>query len=322
MKQQGFRTLVHTPAELGLEYLEWAENIQASPGLIFGLPSIDKVVIPIRRGELVFFIARPGHCKTSLLAFFAKQEADRITADKKQEMQAVVYCTWEQSAEELEAFFQADGEYSASDVAWGRVDLDRVRSKAVKRANLPIWIIGHGIGRAGEKTPRMTPNAVIEAVGTMKSDFGIEPRLMLFDYIQIIPTERATDRVQQVTELPILIKELALRLGVPALVGVQASRDVDKRNIKLPEMFDAQWASSIEQTGDKVLSLWRPWQTEQPGQLIEVDGRAIEVTEWLILMRLLKQRGERGRHTWALYFEPHRMKLAEMETRHDNLNFD
>lgn len=310
-----FRILVHTPAELGNEYLAWAEAIQRKPGLSFGIPAIDKIVIPVRPGELVSFIARPGHGKTSLMAFLARQEAERIMARGKNGEEAVVYCTWEQSAEELEAFFQSDDDFSISDVAWGRVDLDRIKQKAVKRASLPIWVVGHGIGRANQLAPRMTPEAVLKAIETMQADFGVKPTLLLFDYIQIIPTERARDRIQQVTEMPILIKELALRLGAPAVAGVQAGRDVDGRAIKLPEMRDAQWASSIEQTSDKVFSLWRPWQTEQPSQMIELlDGMRAEVTEWLFVMRLLKQRGERGRHTWALYFEPHRLRLAEMET--------
>lgn len=308
-----FRALVHTPAELSQEYLEWAEKMQTAQGLPFGIPAVDRVVIPMRPGELVSFVARPGHCKTSIMAFLAIQEARRIVQRGTQE--AVVYCTWEQAAEELEAYFQADGEYSVSDIAWGRVDLDRLREKAVKRANFPIWIVGHGIGRAGEQSPRMTPLAVLKAVETMQSDFGVKPSLLLFDYIQAIPTERAKDRVQQVTEMPIRIKELALRLGAPAVAGVQAARTVDERKIKIPEMREAQWASSIEQTCDKVFALWRPWQTEQPGDTIELyDGGQYEVTEWLFVMRLLKQRGEKGRHTWALYFEPHLVKLAEMET--------
>lgn len=316
-QQLDYRTLIHTPAELAREHVAWAEWIQAHPGVRFGVEAIDKRVIPMRPGELISIIARPGHGKTSLLAYFARQQADRIAARGKADEEAVIYVTWEQSAEELEAFFQTDGDYSISDIAWGRVDLDSLRRKAVKRAGVPIWVIGHGIGRAGQKAPRMTPDVVLGAIETMEHDHGIRPTLLLFDYMQLIPITRASDRVQQVTEVPIRIKELALRIGAPAVVGVQAGRDVDSRRIKIPEFRDAQWASSIEQTSDKVFGLWRPYQTEERDAIIEVSDRRFEVTPELLLIRMLKQRGDAGRYTWGMYFDPAYLKLAELELRYD-----
>jgi len=309
-----YRNLVHTPAELGAEYLAWAEKIKADPGIKFGVPAIDKVVIPMRAGELISVIARPGHGKTSLLAYFTRIEAKRIKARGMEKKEAVVYVTWEQSAEELEAFFQADGTHSISDIAWGRADLDAIKRSSIKRAGVPIWVIGHGIGRAGRKVPRMTPEIVLGAIESMEADFGVKPTLMLFDYMQLVPIPGMNDRVQRVTEVPIRVKELALRIGCPAVVGVQARREVDDRNVKIPEMRDAQWASSIEQTSDKVFGLWRPCQTEENGSLVEIEGAGeYVVNDRLMIIRMLKQRGDKGRHTWGMYFAPEFLKLAEME---------
>jgi len=315
--QDDFRLLVHTPAELATEYVAWVERIKADPGIAFGVDTIDRRVIPMRPGDLVSLIARPGHGKSSLLAYFAREHAKRIVERGAHETEAVVYVTWEASAEELEAFFQAGDDYSTSDVAWGRVDIDAVKRKAVKRAGVPIWVIGHGIGRAGQKAPQMTPSAVLSAIETMHADFGVKPALMLFDYMQLIPVPGYQDRVQRVTEVPIKIKELALRIGCPAVVGVQAGREVDKRNEKIPTMQDAQWASSIEQTSDKVFGLWRPCLTEPPNSHIEIEGveGMFPVNERLMVIRLLKQRFEKGRFTWAMYFAPEYLKLAEMEMR-------
>lgn len=317
MVSENYDVLVHTPAELAQEYVAWAEHIQADPGVRFGVPAIDKKVIPLRPGDLVSVLGRPGSGKSSLLAYFAREHAKQIVANGKGNEEAVVYVTWEQSAEELEAFFQTSGDCSATDIAWGRVDLDIVKRQAVKRAAVPIWVIGHGIGRANLPTPRMTTEAVLKAIETMEAEpFRIKPTLLLFDYMQLVPVARARDRVQQVTEVPILIKELALRVGAPAIVGVQASRDVDRRAVKIPEMRDAQWASSIEQTSDKVFGLWRPYETEGPGSPpIELGDRRYDVNERLFIIRMLKQRFDRGRHTWAMYFEPEYLRLAELEVQ-------
>lgn len=322
-KQQApdpIRSLVHTPSELMTDYVRWAEEQQGTAGVPFGLPVVDEKMVPMRPGNLTTIIGRPGHGKTSLLAYLAKEEARRIMQRGTNREEAVVYVTWEQSAQELTAFFLSGKEYSISDVAWGKVDLDVIRRQAVKGASIPIWVVGHGIySRLGAKAPRMTPDVVYAAIESMEADFKVRPTLLLFDYLQLIPIDHARERVQQVTEAPIRIKELALRLSVPAVAGVQASREVDTRAEKLPEARDAQWASSIEQTSDKVFSLWRPWLTEEPGAVIKTEsGNDYTVTESLLFLRMLKQRMARGRHTWALFFDPAMLRLAALETRYIN----
>jgi len=310
------RTLVHTPAEMMADYVSWAEAGKRGEGIPFGVPAVDQKMIPMRPGQLITVLGRPGMGKTSLLAFLARQEAKRIAARSAIDKECVVYTTWEQSAEELTAFFLASKEHSISDVAWGRVDLDIIRKQAVKGIMVPIWIIGHGISRAGKDAPRMTADVVLSAIESMEADFGIKPTLLLFDYLQLIPSPKATERVQQVSEATIRIKELALRAGVPAVAGVQAARDVDDREEKLPEARDAQWASSIEQTSDKMFSLWRPCQSQDIGTTVKVEsGKQYAVTDTLFFLRMLKQRGDAGRFTWALHFDPAYLHLAELETR-------
>ena len=73
-----FRELVHTPAQLAQEFVQWVEQIQTTEGVPFGIPGIDKVVIPMRPGQLTCIIARPGHGKTSLMAYLAREHAKRI----------------------------------------------------------------------------------------------------------------------------------------------------------------------------------------------------------------------------------------------------
>lgn len=310
--------LVHTPAQMLQGLVEWAERTATDPGIKFGIPAIDKVAIPLRPGNLACFIARPGHAKTSLLVYLARQEALRILADGDPVHEAVIYTTWEQTAEELTAMLLADPEITYSDIAWGRADVERIRERASSGIKPPVWIIGHGISKSGLNIPRMTPDLVLSAIETMERDHGVKPRMILFDYLQLIPTRTSKDRVQQVTEMPILIKELALRVGVPALAAVQAGRDVDQRRPPIPEMADAQWGSSIEQTADRIFSLWRPSRTMELNSKVDMGDRLYTVTENLLVIRLLKQRGDIGRHTWAMYFDPAYLKLAEMEKRYDD----
>lgn len=309
-----YRHFVHTPAELSTEYVQFAERLKASPGITFGIGDVDKHVSPMHPGDVVAFMGRPGHAKTSVLAYFARTEGQRIYNRGKAKQEAVVYVTYEQSAEELEAYFQTNDQYSNSDLMRGKVDLDLIRDRSIKRPHLPVWVIGHGLSRIDPRAPRMTPDVVYKAIETMEEDYGIKPALVLVDYMQLIPVLNASDRVQQVTEVPIRVKELAMRVGCPAVLAVQAGRGVDERKVKLPMLADAQWASSIEQTCDKVFALWRPWQTEEQGKAIELeDGNIYQVTETLLIMRMLKQRFEDGRWTWALHFNPKTLELKAVD---------
>ena len=316
MSEGNVKNLIHTPAEMITGYVQWAERAQSDPGIPFGVKAIDDQMIPMKPGDLVSVLGRPGDGKTSILAYLAKQEAKRIKA-RGADGEVVVYVTWEQSCEELTAFFMAGTEYSVSDVAWGRVNIDQVKRQAARGADMPIWVIGHGIYRAGEKTPRMTPDVVLAAIESMQDEFGVRPTLMLFDYLQLVPIPSASRRVDQVTEAPIRIKEVALRVGAPAVVGVQAHRSVDDRNVKLAEQNDAQWSSAIEQTSDKMFSLWRPARTEEMlGNTIEMEsGQRYKVTPTLMLIRMIKQRFAQGRQTWAMHFDPAYLRLAELELR-------
>lgn len=313
-----FQALVHTPAQLSQRYVQYAEEVRGNPGVPFGIPCVDAKVIPMRPGNLICFIARPGHGKTSLLAYLAQQEAARIVERGAQEKEAVVFVTWEQTAEELESFFQAGG-ISSTDIAWGRADLDAVKRSAVKRAGLPIWVIGYGIGRKGHQAPRMRLDEVLAGIELMEEKYNRRPTLLLFDYLQLVPVDNARDRIQQVTEAPIRVKELAMRVCAPAVCGVQARREVDDRVEKLPEMRDAQWASSIEQTSDKAFSLLRPIRYFPAGGDYEmgwVQGKpTVQITERLLALRLLKQRFDQGRCTWVLDFQPEHLRLTEMELR-------
>lgn len=307
-----YRQLVHTPSETAAAYVRWAQERHADPGIAWDIPAVDRQVIPMHPGDLVCLIARPGHGKSSLLAYLAHREAERIVAAGQEKERCVVYCTWESTVEELANFLLAGNSHSVTDIAWGRIPPEDVEKEALRLIQQPIFIVGRGVGRLDTARIRMTPEAVYQAIESLREDFGVKPRLLLFDYLQLIPSATHRERMEQVQEAPIRIKELAQTVGAPAVAAVQAGRAVDGRREKMPELADAQWASSIEQTTDKAFGLWRPALTEESQEIIAESGRRYPVTETLLLLRKLKERHNRGRFTWALYFDPAYLKLEEL----------
>ena len=82
--KDAYKDLLFTPAQAGSAHLDWAESIHNNEGTTWGIPAIDRRVIPERPGEMICFIARPGHGKSSALAFRADHEARLIRAANKE----------------------------------------------------------------------------------------------------------------------------------------------------------------------------------------------------------------------------------------------
>lgn len=310
-----YRELVHNPADLAAEGVAWAEHILTTPGVKFGVQCIDAEMNPMHPGDMTILCGRPGMGKTSLLAALARIEAKRIVARGTQKTEAVFYVTWEQVSEEINLVLDVNDVYTARDIMRGEVDIEAVRRQAVKRAKLPIWVIGDSIAKTSTHSLRMFPDVVFEAIETAVEDFSIKPRLLCFDYIQLIPVRNASEKVTQVSEAAVRAKEVAKRVGCPAIVGAQARREVDEREFKMPTTRDAQWASSIEQATDKFFGLWRPWLTDKDKPPLQIGGTAHDITEDLLVLQMSKQRFGPAGFTWGLHFRPQHLKICEYELR-------
>lgn len=304
---------VHSPADLSQSYVNWAERLQTDPGITYGCV-MDKHIIPLHPGDLMAVVARPGHGKSSWMAYMAKRAADDIVKRGATD-EVVVYVTWEQSAEEIEAYFQSAGNYSSTDMAWGKIEMSKVRQTAVKRGNLPIWVFGESKRHEGVKRPKMTIEYVYAAIESMYEDYGKRPVLLCLDYVQIMPVQAKTayDKTAQVDEAIRQAKELAIRMGLPIIIGVQAGRKVDEYRMQIPTMADAQWSSSIEQVADKQIALWRPIKTRPVEEMptINVGGVEYHNNEDLCVIRLLKQRFGIGFGIWAVNFKPQTLELTD-----------
>lgn len=314
MTQQAtdFRTLIHNPQDCKVEFIDYHRDVMSVSGVPTGLGRIDEVMIPMKPGDVIGVIARPGHGKSTFMAYLARKVARDIQRDKR-ENEVAVYISYEQSVEEIESYFQLiDGAYSLTDISRGNVEIETLITNSNRRAALPMWIIGNSITRR-KVTPRMTFDRVIESLEYIEREWQKKPAIIVLDYVQIIPIEKSAERVAQVTEAIMRTKELANRFACPILVGVQARRDVDEKKNKIPGAGDCQWASAIEQVADKLIGLWRPILTEEEGAIVgKYNGSPILATKTLLVARLLKQRFGPAGNTFNLYFEPEYLRLEEM----------
>lgn len=308
--------IVYTPldvASLGQQYLEYKETHKEF-GVPFFVKGMRDQVYPLFPGEVMSIIARPGHAKTSVMMYWARQRAKQLK-ELGHERRAVIYATWEQSIEELHSFYvAAEQQLSITKMAKGELseeDWEKVHKATAKRIEEPLWFIGHSMVRQSGRKP-ITVETLAQAVEKVRNfGEGFDVDCIYVDYLQRIhPAVSMENPVIAYTGIMDDLKNLALGFGVPLVVGVQARREVDDLKVQIPEQNHAQWTSNIEQSSDRILSLVRPRRYRKEGEMFgshKVEGHN------QLLVNVIKQKLGAANFAKWLSFNPIYNKLDEKE---------
>jgi replicative DNA helicase len=96
--------------------------------------------------------------------------------------------------------------------------------------------------------------------------------LLIVDYLQLLIGDTPSNsRVDEVSRISRQLKLLARELGCPILALSQLSREVEKRQRKIPQLSDLRDSGSLEQDADIVLFIYRE---EAEGGEPETNGLA------------------------------------------------
>ena len=311
-EQKALDLFVHTPSETSANFVRFAKEIREFDGITWGC-ELDKHIIPLRPPRVLGLLGRPGHQKTSLGAFIVRKEAIRLVASGLASTKYVAHISWEQSAEELESLYHTMTGYGVTDVAWGRVDQESVIIDSIRRPELPVWIFGESMFKSDFDTPPMTIDAVYYAIQAIWKERGMTPSALFIDYIQDIPVPEEKERYAQVSSAMRKVKRLAIQAKCPIVLGIQANQRTDDYAHAIPTMRDAEWSSVIGQKLDTLVALWKPIRSFLPHdkETIQVGGAEYPNTENLLVVKLLKQRLEKGYGIWAVDFDPNTMELKD-----------
>jgi replicative DNA helicase len=272
------------------------------------------VLLPALPTELIFIVGRPGNGKTGAMVWWARSRAKKLEAARITD-KVVIYLTLEQSVEELHAFnVAADQRISVTEMARGNIDdvqWAKILAAGMKRKSLPLWYIGHSSERR-KKRPSLNLDSISAAIRRMEDERHKQVDILFVDYLQRLPYNGRESKTVGISENVDRLKDLALAVGCPVVVGVQATREVDDRNPPIPQMDDGQWTSNIEQTGDKILSVVRPRKYKKEGE--EFGCMTIKGNCQMLISILKQKMGPANEAKWV-YFDPEYNILDALELR-------
>jgi hypothetical protein len=247
------REYVMTSAALASSVVAWLDEVTSDDYRLvtFDHRALDRDVA-IYPGSLTGILGRPSHGKSMVCKWLAKRECSRILAAGVADQECVVYVTLEESPQVI-AMALSGWRECIQDVVRGQFDHADAELRAVRMVKLPLFVLRHPGLVHGRVAPAMTPERLYCAIETIVADYPadekkprIRPTLVVLDYIQLLQGDSLamTDRTKtaQVTAAIEGAKNLAVRLGVPVVMAVQAGRGTDVHVDCMPRMADAQWA--------------------------------------------------------------------------------
>lgn len=258
---------------------------------------LDSLLSGLQKSDLILLGARPSYGKTALALDIARQAA--LSG------RSVGIFSLEMSREQVtDRIIASQAQIPLWRLRTGRLN-DDLEFSLVQQALDELSKTQMFI----DDTPSPTTLQMRSMARRLQIEHGLD--LIVVDYLQLVQPRTSSDNiVQQVTEVSRGLKTLARELNVPVLALSQLSRDVDKREVKIPRLSDLRESGSLEQDADVVLFIHR--KDRERFDLSEEEQNLVEII-------IAKHRnGPLG--TVQLRFDPEKVTFRNIDTHHEEPN--
>jgi len=212
-------------------------------GVPTGFKDLDNMLAGLQESNLIVLAARPGLGKTA----FALNIARYLSVEEKE---PVGMFSLEMSKEELvDRLLVRQADIDAWKLKTGRLEEDdftRLSEAMGMLAEAPFFI---------DDTPAISVLEMRTKARRLQVEHGL--KLIIVDYLQLVRGRQLENRVQEVSEISMGLKNLARELKVPVIAVSQLSRAVEVRGGARPRLADLRESGSIEQDADVVIFLYR-----------------------------------------------------------------
>ena len=253
-------------------------------GVPTGFRDLDNMLAGLQPSNMIILAARPGVGKTALGLNIARA----VAVDYKL---PVGIFSVEMSKEELtDRLLTRQSEIDAWKLKTGKLeeeDFTRFSEAMGILADAPLYI---------DDTPGISVLEMRTKARRLQVEKGLQ--LLIIDYLQLVRGRNLENRVQEVSEISMGIKNLARELKIPIIAVSQLSRAVEIRGGQRPRLADLRESGGLEQDADVVMFLYKE-DEENPEN---------------ITLEIAKHRnGPTG--AMKLRFVPSRVSFYPMETR-------
>lgn len=223
----------------------------------FGIPPLDAIVPGLHPGELTLLGGRPAMGKSAVALTMALNAARTGHGVAIASLEMTPAAMAQRALSEATANAGRAVPYQA--MRRGDMSEDEMRAVvecAQDVAQLPITFLSRSYSDVDALV-----GGVRQIVRTTDN-----LRLLIVDYAQLLKA-KGRDRYQQVTEISLALKGMAMSLNIPVLALSQLSRSIESREDKRPVLSDLRESGQLEQDADNVLFCYRPeyyLQQEQP----------------------------------------------------------
>lgn len=240
--------------------------------LSWSFSDADKILYPLRDGEMVVVGARPSVGKSALLVGIA-----RVNARAKEKKRFLLF-TYEDTPEQIATRMnqQETGISGITILDAPTMTQARFISNLKEIESLSVEVIN----ASGMNIEQLCAKA--ELIHSINPVDGVG-----IDYLQLVPpTDRRMPREQQVSEVSRGSKGLATRIGRPVVVLAQLNRGSEHDN-RPPRLSDLRESGAIEQDADRVVLLHRPAKNTRGEEQDVQSGNCPPVIElWMIQAKM------------------------------------
>jgi len=266
-------------------------------GLQTGLADLDRVLLGLKPGDLIYLAARTGMGKSIL--------AQQIAMHVANHEYPVYFVSLEMSKDKLihRAVTMMTG------ILRHEMDRGNVSEADLKRAGAAFDRIGSLAMRWD--TSAHTVETIRRRVVRWTDEIGKAPALVVVDYVQLLRDSAGprANRYENVSAASHALKEMAESLQCTVLAPAQVARGVMNRSSKMPDLSDLRESGDLEQDCDLALGLDRPNYHDRASQ---------DLTATLAILKARDLAAGRGRGTHvALAWRPQYEKYGDL--LHDNV---
>ena len=240
-----------------LEKIRAAQAGETDAGLPTGLTDLDDMLHGLAGGQMIIVAARPGVGKSTLAVDFMRHASIRLGVPS-------LMFALEMSAHEVnQRILAAEATVPMSAIVEGKSmtgeHWSRVDEVAPRIAEAPIFIDDSSETTIADITAKARLHVEKNGVG-----------LIVVDYLQLLRSDGAEYREQEIASYSRAMKLLAKSTGVPVVVVAQMNRENVRRGGK-PQISDLRESGALEQDADVILLLDRPSAADPDERAGEAD---------------------------------------------------